>query len=137
MDAIEKRLESATPGPWGYYGGENADHPTRGTLEAAPGLTIGSTCNTEPIARLSGYLLPVEANADFVIHAPEDIKWLLARVKESDALLRELSEAVKTYRLLSGNENPLSQTYDAWIRMRTANIAVDDYFAKTQDADSS
>ena len=57
-------------------------------MEPAPGITICSPHNTEPIARFSGYLMPLEANVSFAIHArtdlPEaldDIDTLLARLK--------------------------------------------------------
>ena len=54
-----KALEAAmTAGPWGLYG-----PLAEGTMEAAPGQSIGSVTHTEPIARFSGYLLPAEANA--------------------------------------------------------------------------
>jgi hypothetical protein len=39
--------------------------------EAAPGLTIASPSNTEPIARVSGYLQPVVANARLIAAAPD------------------------------------------------------------------
>jgi hypothetical protein len=39
----------------------------QGSLEAAPGLTIGSPHHSEPIARFSGYLMNAEANADRAI----------------------------------------------------------------------
>ena len=59
-----------TPLPWGPYGEPDKRwEPTQGTLEAAPGLTIGSPANTEPICRVSGYLQPLQANADFIVKA--------------------------------------------------------------------
>lgn len=45
--------------PWTAYG------------EAAPGLTICSTHNTEPVCRVLGYLQPVEAYAALIAAAPE------------------------------------------------------------------
>lgn len=39
--------------------------------EAAPGITIFSPYNTEPICRVSGYLQPLEANARLIAAAPD------------------------------------------------------------------
>jgi hypothetical protein len=77
---IRARADAATPGPWGRYGwvvdGEEVS-PLQGVLEAALGLSLGSVHHTEPIARFSGYLLPVESNADFSAHARTDVPDLL------------------------------------------------------------
>jgi hypothetical protein len=77
-EEIKTRCEKATPGPWDRYGDYRFPiKPQQGSLEAAPGLSIGSVTHTEPIARFSGYLMPVEENADFCIHARTDIPLLL------------------------------------------------------------
>lgn len=90
---IRAREQAATPGPWGRYGWPGPDgeiRPLQGAIEAAPGLSIGSVEHTEPIARFSGYLLPVEANADFSAHARQDIPYLLEQL---DALRADLDTA--------------------------------------------
>lgn len=56
-----------TEGPWNLYGSKE---PTRGDLEAAPSLSIGSVHHTEPICRVHGYLHDVEANAALIAGAP-------------------------------------------------------------------
>lgn len=93
LDEIERLCQEATPGPWGRYGWR-ADGapvlPTQGILESAPGLSIGSVTHTEPIARFSGYLLPVEANVEFTIHAREAVPALVARVRELEAALETI-----------------------------------------------
>lgn len=66
--------DQPTPGPWGPYRNPNCDDPwilTQGTFEAAPGLSIGSIHHTEPICRVSGYLLPALRNAKLIAAAPE------------------------------------------------------------------
>ena len=52
----EKICEAVYP-DWNYFGGPDAKEPKQGSMEAAPGLTIGTPHNTEPIARFSGYLM--------------------------------------------------------------------------------
>ena len=63
------------PGPWGPMGDprfpERLWLPTQGSMEAAPGLTIGTVHHTEPICRVSGYLQPVVENAHLIAAAPE------------------------------------------------------------------
>ena len=81
---IKARADEATEGPWSRYGwwcGHVPPGPVQGTLEAAPGLSIGSVAHTESIARFSGYQLPVEANADFCAHARTDVPDLLAEIE--------------------------------------------------------
>jgi len=71
-----------TKGTWGPYGSPDKRwEPTRGSMEAAPGLTIGSTDNTEPICRVSGYLQPLEANADFICTAVNYHERLVEQVR--------------------------------------------------------
>jgi hypothetical protein len=41
--------------------------PWTAFMEAAPGLTIGTTDHTEPFCRVSGYLRDVEANTELLI----------------------------------------------------------------------
>jgi hypothetical protein len=79
--------EAATPDRWGRYG---SAEPTQGAFEAAPGLTIGSNRHTEPIARFSGYLLPVEANADCAAAARNALPALLRRLAAAEAELARL-----------------------------------------------
>ena len=84
---IWEREEKATEGPWGRYG---TGKPMQGKLEAAPGLSIGSVTHTEPLCRVSGYLLPLEANAEFILHAREDIPWLLTRLESAETVFQEI-----------------------------------------------
>lgn len=65
-----------TPGPWGPMNdGPDLQRapwtPWQAGLEAAPGLTIASPENTEPICRVSGCLQPVVANAQLIAVAPD------------------------------------------------------------------
>ena len=63
--AAAETLAAMTSGVWGVMrdGPEGDGKPWTAHMEVAPGLTIGTTTHTEPIARISGYLLPAEANA--------------------------------------------------------------------------
>ena len=80
-----------TPGPWQPMndGPRNRQpwEPWIAYAEAAPGLTIASPHNTEPICRVNGYLQPVEANARLIAAAPD----LLAAL-ETMLLHSELGE---------------------------------------------
>ena len=59
-----------TKGKWGPYGSPDKRwEPVQGCMEGAPGVTICSTDNSEPICRVSGYLQPLEANAEFICRA--------------------------------------------------------------------
>ncbi len=68
-------MNAFTPGPWGPMtdGPWRPDSwtPWNARGEAAPGLTIGSIHNTEPICRVSGYLQPCIANARLIVAAPD------------------------------------------------------------------
>lgn len=58
-----------TLGPWGLRGDAVCRRQAFG--EVAPGITIGSPHNTEPICRVSGYCQPLEANASLIASAPD------------------------------------------------------------------
>ena len=95
LDAIRERCAAVYP-DWNYYGGPDAKEPKQGSLEAAPGLTVGTPHNTEPIARFSGYLMDVVANVEFVIHARADIPALIAEVEKLREALEIIEEVAKT-----------------------------------------
>jgi len=58
-----------TKGPWGIMNDAALRKPA--FMEEAPGITIASPHNTEPICRVSGYLQPLEANTALIAAAPE------------------------------------------------------------------
>lgn len=62
IELLIEEAEKATPGPWGITAAG------QGSLEAAPGRSIFSSTNTEPVARVSGYLMP-DGNATFIAAA--------------------------------------------------------------------
>ena len=61
-----------TPAKWGIMpdGPQGDGKPWAAHMEAAAGLTIGCDSNTEPVCRVSGYLMPVKANARLIASAP-------------------------------------------------------------------
>ena len=117
--AIRARLEAATPSPWGRYGPEG-----QGTMEAAPGQSIGSVTHTEPLARFSGYLLPCQANVELVIHAPSDLAALLAELARVEADKDVLAEQAES---LGRDVNRLTRQCELEGRQRdSANLAAGD-----------
>lgn len=54
-----------TPKPWGMTKAQ------QGSFEAAPGITVFSSSNTELICRVSGYLQPLAANAQLIVLSPD------------------------------------------------------------------
>lgn len=100
LATIQARADAAAPGPWGRYGWSSVDgvvRPMQGAFEAAPGLSIGSFEHTEPIARFSGYLHPLEANVEFVIHPRKDIEDLLAEVKRPKNQESSKTESIEAW----------------------------------------
>ena len=66
-------------GPWGPSDDPNLKckwQLRRELLESAPGLTIFSVHNTEPICRVSGYMQPVVENARLIAAAPDMLEVL-------------------------------------------------------------
>ena len=67
-------------------------------MEAAPGITVGTPHNTEPIARFSGYLMPLEDNVAFVLHARTALPAM-------NKLVREMVEMVRALAMLACRAN--------------------------------
>lgn len=82
MAAIEQRAEAATPGPWQVERNHN-------------GLLIGISSPSQMkhdldflftfYARISRRLSQEELNAEFIVHAREDIPKLIAEIKRMQA----------------------------------------------------
>lgn len=101
---IRAREAVATPGPWGRYGWPGIDGvitPMIGYMEQSPGLNLGSTKHTEPIARFYGYMHPVEANTDFAAGAREDIPWLLDQIEQLEEQVKKGAQATAILNALS------------------------------------
>lgn len=79
LDAIQERVDAATPGPWAV----DSDDPSyiiyseRGGWD---GLVIAQ------VADQDGALFPVEHNGALIAHAPQDLTALLAEVERLRAL---------------------------------------------------
>ena len=93
---LRELRKKVTPGLWGRFGywkNNTPPQPMKGALEPAPGLSIGSTRHTEPVARFNGYGMDVEANADYVTVVVNHIEDLLSDIEELELennLLKEL-----------------------------------------------
>lgn len=74
LDAIQERVDAATPGPWAVDSDDPAYiiYPEKGGWD---GLVIAH------VAEQDGALFPVEHNGALIAHAREDIPALLAEVE--------------------------------------------------------
>lgn len=92
---LRELRKKITPGLWGRFGywrEGKPPQPVQTPLEAAPGLSVGSTRHTEPVARFNGYGTDVEANADFVtilVNHIDDLLNDLDELEEENWLLKE------------------------------------------------
>ena len=74
LDAIQERVDAATPGPWAADSDDPAYiiYPEQGGWD---GLVIAH------VAEQDGALFPVEHNGSLIAHAPQDLTDLLAEVE--------------------------------------------------------
>ena len=108
LDAIETRANAATPGPWGFYDGDNYADVAADLQQTSP----GSYSYREKIARLEDENYwddlahedddedrapeQMAANAAFIAHAREDVPALLAEIRR----LRQALTATRTKTLI-------------------------------------
>ena len=91
LDAIEARAAKATKGPW-------ETHLVDDTTIVSDNCEIGTTCDSSNTERDDGYNIEyerMEADADFIAHARQDIPDLLAALtaaKAENEVLRLLQE---------------------------------------------
>ena len=80
LDAIQERVDAATPGPWAVDSDDPAYiiYPEKGGWD---GLVIAH------VAEQDGALFPVEHNGALIAHAPQDLTALLAEVERLRARL--------------------------------------------------
>lgn len=96
IKAIEERLEKATPGPW------LSEDDDAEIVEGVVATTVWE--NGVPVDAVIADC-PRADDADLIAHAPEDIKDLLATVRElREAALEALAHAVTTHSLEHDNE---------------------------------
>ena len=86
IEAIRKRAEAATKGPWTFI---PEDRDNKGAI--SPVCTFGDDCNYYPTA---GQLYD-EADGEFIAHARTDIPALLDELERTRAAAMELREALK------------------------------------------
>ncbi len=117
IEASEKICDAVYP-DWGYYGGPDAMEPKQGSLEAAPGLTIGTPHNTEPIARFSGYLMDCEASVRFTLHARTQLPKMNKLVREMLEIIQHSKAAIN----IRGHKMKGCEVEDCWACMVTRRI---------------
>jgi hypothetical protein len=103
LDDIEARAQAATPGPWGVYqyGGDSLIEVAAGLKDTGTGYTARRTIarfDEEPLDNDPTHRewtaeedwAQVQADAEFIAHAPEDIRTLRAEVRRLAARVTEL-----------------------------------------------
>lgn len=89
LEEIEKRLDAITPPPW-ILMPELCGPEGQGVYEDA---TMGPICEVgDPYPRGSNN--PQE-NMEFIVNAPEDMRWLLETVKESVEVCQDVIPVVE------------------------------------------
>lgn len=81
IDAIRKRLEAATKGPW--YVSHDGSH-------VSSRLDPNGSTGSYHFAVIHGWTHETRHNGEFIAHAPQDIAFLLERL---DAMGKDLREA--------------------------------------------
>ena len=102
LQAIQKRLENATPGPWRIW--QNPYNADDVAVETA-WCHFGIEGDTELITDY----LPTDADAEFIAHAPEDIAALLAEVERLRARIEKVRELHKPIDALNTSVNQIQQ----------------------------
>lgn len=92
LEEIRKRLEAATPGPWdsSCYNENNPSYSVNQSTKIIPAHLLPG----ESIA----FQIKKQSNAEFIAHAPEDIRWLLNEInKLQEEVLAEHQAAVDMF----------------------------------------
>ncbi len=101
IEAIRKRLDAATPGPWRTWG--TATGPNSRAGGRKPFWRIDSD-RIQRLAELRGRESSAATNigedAAFIASAPTDIKWLLAVVRDAKSLLKQNEDFLHATRTL-------------------------------------
>lgn len=82
LEEIESRLKAATPGPW-LLEYENADERSGGEW-----YTAGPARIMFPYSANQQQETMAQINAELIAHCPEDLTYLIARVRELEDALR-------------------------------------------------
>lgn len=85
--AIQARLNAATPGPWdyeSYHGGRTLNHFSADYTHIGPLEVDRGECR-EPVA-----ITARPADVEFVLHAPDDVRRLIADNRRKDAEIARL-----------------------------------------------
>jgi hypothetical protein len=88
VDAIRRRAEKATPGPWVHDTAKNDEHDT-----SAPDLVVGPAPDYATLMLIQPRIGQEYRDASFVAHAREDIPALLTEVTRLRNALEELADA--------------------------------------------
>ncbi|MFF7308126.1 hypothetical protein [Streptomyces sp. NPDC008137] len=116
LDDIEARHAAATAGPWGVYqfGGDSLIEVAADLKDTGTGYTARRTVarfDEEPLDNDPTHRewtaeedwAQVQADAEFIAHAPEDVRALVAEVRRLQAQRRFLMRALAKRDAASGN----------------------------------
>lgn len=96
LEEIKARVEAATDGPWEWIGKdlETKDYKGPSILEFECETSFG-------LSGASPNLLAKESDKEFIVHAREDIPYLLDRIKDLEAKLAVANENIKHDEVIS------------------------------------
>ena len=106
LQAIQKRLENATPGPWVFNILPQSVGITVATIHSEHGPR--ETCWTVDLPPEIGGMGTKE-DAEFIAHAPEDIAALLAEVERLKGRIEKVRELHKPIDALNTSVNRIQQ----------------------------
>ena len=112
-EAIQARLDAATPGPWSTSGPDTIAqwgiYDSEWLVASAKAYDHDNAMSDKPGARGPGYINP-DANAELIANAPSDLAYLLA---ENDDLRARIDKALDV-EIFAGN------VFEAVVAVRAA-----------------
>lgn len=103
LDAIQARLDAATPGPWANYGDLGHEvYAVNAHEDAEPGYVAES--------------IPSKCDAEFIAHALADVAYLLAELRKAHEALTRVEDECRYLDTLA----PGDQHYAKLIRAAVA-----------------
>lgn len=107
LDAIQTRLDAATPGPW-VHGGMDSMHSKYEVARWVTTADVGDTiCDMDGLARSQNERHAKDdggADAEFIAAAPSDVAFLLNLARKQQAQLDAVRELAATWHMRGEND---------------------------------